>query len=266
MMWILLLPALAIAEPSHTPARPYPTDHFISTLQIAVHESNPFLTDRSRQLVFRQVSDTMDSLPQLKAQKYELQTKGDEILFHFVSDSDIREPVQLAVAQIIGHLNGRVRARGRSRFYRTHFSESPDVYLWVRLSDDRAHITSISAQAVPLRELLRELRLQLGELSYLIPGDCADRPVEWSFGEAGAAEPKTVDHVMTELATLFGLTTEKKNGTYIFSGHCNEENKGPLVRPPIPAPPLPDYFHSALYNAGGTSGFGTTQVFLPWDE
>jgi hypothetical protein len=190
---------------------------------MAVHEQNPVLTERSQRVVMEQFANTFSSQPDLENRRYDVKTTGNEVVFFITTESDMRTPVQELVADVIGRLNGRVRAKGRSSFYRTALSQPFGGYLEVSVDDSHTQILSIAAQSVPLRDLLKEIKLQVGGVSYLIPGECADRMVDWSFGEGSTrAEPKSVDTVMNELATLFNLKMEKKNGTYIFGGSCTE--------------------------------------------
>lgn len=194
---------------------------FLSAIQMAVFEESPTLTERSQRLVKNQFDERLMGFPGLENAKYEIKTSGNELVFFLTSDRDIRDPLQEAVSEIIGQLNGRVRARGRSMFYRTALSQPIGGYLEVVVDDNHSKVVSVSAQAVPFRDLLKELKNQLGGFSYLIPGECADRIIDWGFGEMGATtEPKSIDTVMMELATLFNLKLDKKSGSYIFTGQC----------------------------------------------
>jgi hypothetical protein len=79
---------------------------------------------------------------------------------------------------------------------------------------------AISAESVPLRDILNEIRNQSGSMSYLISGDCAEKLVDWSFVTVAPEQPKEIEAVMNDLAFLFKLKCDKKNGSYIFSGNC----------------------------------------------
>ncbi|MFM8315167.1 MAG: hypothetical protein ACKOA8_12855 [Deltaproteobacteria bacterium] len=196
---------------------------FLSAIQMAVYEDSPLLTERSQKLVRDQFDHRLIDFPGLEHMRYEIKASGNELVFFLTSNQDIRDPLQEAVSEIIGQLNGRVRARGRSMFYRTALSQPLGGYLEVTVDDSHTKVISISAQGVPFRDLLKELKNQLGGFSYLISGECADRVIDWGFGELGTqTEPKSSDSIMMELATLFNLKLEKKSGSYIFSGPCAE--------------------------------------------
>jgi len=200
-----------------------PETQFLSAIQMAVYEDNPQLLERSQRVVRDQFDQRIIAYPGLENVRYDIKTSGNELVFFLTSNDDIRDPLQNAVSEIIGQLNGRVRARGRSMFYKTALSQPLGGYLEVIVDDSHTKVISVSAQAVPFRDLLKELKNQLGSFSYLIPGECAERIIDWGFGELGTnIEPKTIDTVMMELATLFNLKLDKKSGSYIFSGQCND--------------------------------------------
>ena len=193
---------------------------FMSMVQMLIHETDPAQVRRSQKLVLEQMNQGFRAFPQLSDKRFEIRTVGNEVVFSLVTEEDMRQPMQEAVASMIQSLNGRVRARGRSQFYLTNREKKAGGYLEVAVNDQHNRVRSISAQSVPLRDLLKELKSQLGELSYLIPGECADRLVDWSFKEPQVAAARHVDSVISDLATLFSLKAEKKNGTYIFTGNC----------------------------------------------
>ena len=230
----LALQTLAIGKPipkvemlSEEPEIRFPRDQFVSTVQIMIKETDPRIKLRSQKLVMQELSQSLQQRAELQRRPYKLSLAGNEVVFYLVTDNDMRQPMQSAVSQMISQLNGRVRAKGRSHFYRTSLAPNVGGFLEVQVSADHTKIASIAAQTVPLRELLKELRAHLGDLSYLIPGECAGKLVDWSFGNSEIREPKTVDSVMSELAVLFGLRCEKQNGTYIFTGTCSESpNRG----------------------------------------
>jgi hypothetical protein len=203
-----------------------PETQFLSSIQMAVYEDSPLLTERSQRLVREQFDQRFNDFPGFENVRYEIKTSGNELVFFLTSERDIRSPLQEAVSEMIGQLNGRVRARGRSMFYKTALSQPLGGYLEVGVDDSHLKVVSVSAQAVPFRDLLKELKNQIGGFSYLIPGECADRVIDWGFGELGSnVEPKSIDTVMMELATLFNLKLDKKSGSYIFTGQCNEMHR-----------------------------------------
>lgn len=234
---------------------------FVSRVQLAVHELSPELLRRSQGLVREEFLNSISAVPQFKGRNHEIRTVGNEVVLSLVTDEDVRAPMQVAVANMIDHLNGRVYARGKSLFYKTSLAPTFGGFLEVVVDDTQSKIRSIAAQSVPLRDLLKEVRMQMGALSYLIPGECAERPVDYTFGIDDGAQPKTVDVLMGDLATLFGLRYEKRNGTYIFSGRCSEETTmaannrlNSQARARLRAGFIP---------AAATSGASVPQVFFP---
>ena len=224
--------AALAADP--TAARP---PQYVSRVQMVVHELSPELLRRSQGLVRDEFTSSLAGVPQFKGHPHEIRTIGNEVVLSLVSAEDVREPMQVAVANMIEHLNGRVHTRGQSLFYKTSLMPTSGGYLEVVVDDTQSKIRSIAAQSVPLRDLLKEVRIQMGALSYLIPGECAERLVDFSFGVDDGAQPKTVDALMGDLATLFGLRYEKRNGTYIFSGSCSEDSamavRGRRINPSV---------------------------------
>lgn len=208
-----------------------PETQFLSAIQMAVYEENPLLLERSQKIVRDQFDNRIVAFPGLENVRYEIKSNGNELVFFLTSNNDIRDPLQNAVSEIIGQLNGRVRARGRSMFYKTALSQPLGGYLEVVVDDSHTKVVSVLAQAVPFRDLLKELKNQLGGFSYLIPGECAERIIDWGFGELETnTEPKSIDNVMMELATLFNLKLDKKSGSYIFSGQCNDIHRAHHIR------------------------------------
>ncbi len=216
-----LAPAVTVeeADPLRAPMMSHPAQ-FMSMVQLLIHETDPMLMRRSQRLVLEQMNKGFRTFPQLNDKPFEIRTTGNEVVLYLVTNDDMRTPMQDAVSSMIQNLNGRVRARGRSQFYKTSREQAVGGYLEVVVNDGHDRVRAISAQSVPLRDLLKELKTQLGELSYLIPGECADRLVEWNFNEPQVGGAKQVDTVISDLATLFNLKAEKKNGTYIFTGNC----------------------------------------------
>lgn len=249
------LPTTTIeAVPTLSPKRQY-----LSTIQIAVHEPSLPLNQRAQRLVRRQFAAVFDAMPELEGRSYVVKNVGNELVFTVLTDEDVRSPMQQAVASMIRQLNGRTQAKGRFSFFNA--SLEADRILDVELDKTGKQIQSISAQAVPLRDLLREIRFQLGSLSYLIPGECADRPVDWSLGEEPTQiprKPREVKGVMQDLGALFGLKVEERDGTFIFMGTCSEPKKPSRQR--IPSPAREELLQSAFLPSPTEY---PTQVFFP---
>jgi len=242
-IWLSLVTS-ALATPAVGPARPA---RFLSTLQIAVHEPSPALLRRSQRLTRNQFAAVFESVPELEGTPYQVRTLGNELVFTVLTNDDRHAPMQVAVEQLIQSLNGRVRAKGRSLYYRTNAEPQGGAFLDVSLDATGQKVASISAQSAPLWEVLRALRYKLGSLSYLVPGECGERLVNWSFGESadGPVEPRDVTTIMGDLASVLGLRSENRGGMYVFVGNCppnptpshGEMESAQLILPPLLRPP-----------------------------
>lgn len=215
---------LPVATDAVTPAA-QSKRQYLSTIQIAVHEPSVPLNQRAQRLVRRQFAAVFDAMPELEGRSYVVKNVGNELVFTVLTDEDLRSPMQQAVTSIIRQLNGRTSLKGKFSFFNA--SMDTDRVLDVELDRTGKQIQSISAQAVPLRDLLREIRFQLGSLSYLIPGECADRAVDWVLGDEPTKKPREVKSVMHDLGALFGLKVEERDGTFLFMGTCSEPKKSP---------------------------------------
>jgi hypothetical protein len=215
---------------------------YVSMLKVTVREATPELRRRSQRIVREKFSQTLSTFPELRQVPYEVLSRSDDVVFSFVTQQDILAAIRQVVPSYLSDLSGEVDAHGQVRVYKAAFDEPMEgerAFLEVVLDDSRSKIRSIEAQSVPLRDLLKELQAQLGNLSYLIPGECGGRLVDWRFGGEGqpGAEPKEVDALMQELATFFGLKSERKHGTFIFAGTCKEEPRAPTTgRKPVAWP------------------------------
>src|SRR5262245_23872018 len=116
----LFFPALLTSAFSIADA---PQAQFISSIQMAVHENSPQLLARSQKLVLDEFGRTFDTQPMLRGKRFELKTQGNQVVFFMTTEDDMRVPMQAAVTQLIGHLNGRVYTKGKSAFYKTAFSQ-----------------------------------------------------------------------------------------------------------------------------------------------
>lgn len=219
--FILCGMSLAITDTEYIPPRVTPSSsHFVSAIQFAVHENSGPLLKRSQRLVRDKFVESVEAFPELTAVPYDVRVTGNEVVFYVMTPEDTRVMMQQAIAQMIQGLNGRVRAKGRTSFYKTDLPQPSGGYLETLVNDAHSGVVSVVAHAVPLRDLLAQLRDQLGGLSYLVPGECADRKVSWEF-QAGPTMARPVDAVMTELGGLYGLKVDKRNNTHIFTGSCD---------------------------------------------
>ena len=228
------------------PDMPRPRQQFLSAIQFAVQETHPQLLESSRKLVREEFARSFDVGPGLKAHHYEVRNLGNEVIFFVSSNDDLRMPMQQVVSLLIETLNGRVRGRGRSFYYETSLPQREGGFLEVVGGNSQTR--QVSAQGVPLRKILQELRAQswAGEWSYVIPGDCADQLVDWRFGSSTETEGKNSDQVMSALAEALNLNYAKRRETYVLTGNCNELAAARMRRPPPGADFLPVGFFEAM--------------------
>jgi hypothetical protein len=209
---------------------------FTSRVFFLINEPSPYQVQRSRKVIEREFADSIGSSPELHGFRYQVQAEGNQLVFSMITASKLQAPVQKAVSEIVGRLNGIVETKGRYDLTRIPLNATDqDNYLEVILDDTGTRIRSIVAKAIALRDLLSELKTQFGEesvdllyprgatkevlprFSYLISGECAAKQLDWSFK---ALQPKTLDETVRELAKLFNLAVESHQGTYIFTGEC----------------------------------------------
>lgn len=219
------------------PARP----QFVSTVKVTVRETTPELRARAQRIVREQFVGTLSTFPSLRNIPYEISSRGDEVVFSMVTPTDTRAVMQEAMAAIFDGLNWRTNSHGQMRIYKATFDQPAQddrAFLSVEVDESRTKIRSIAARSVPLRLLLEELQSQLGDFSYLIPGECRNRLVDWQYGGPlqPNAPPKEVHQLMDELATFFGVKFDRTHGTFIFSGTCKDAavNVGGPSAVPIP--------------------------------
>lgn len=238
--------------------RPGQNAQFTTTIQFAVQERTPRLLKRSQDLVIKEFSDLFTSWPEFQGRAYRVSTEGEEVVVFFTTSNDTRQPLERAMTQIIGNLNGRVRAHGRSQFYRTSLSQPTGGLLEVIMDNSQRNILSISAQSVPFRDILKEIKAQSGNFSYLIPGRCAGQLVDWSFDEGPGSHPKPLETALRELGALFGLKLEKQSNTYIFNGVCPEQSQPKRAL----LPPAEELLQGQAVG-GSDHGPMTTEVLFP---
>ena len=226
--------SVAIPLPVGAPVKA-PDSQFISRVYFVIHESNPVQIQRGRKLIEQQFADTISAVPQLQAQNYQVVADGNQLVFSMTSQDDTRVSFQNAVSELVGQINGRFRTRGRYDFMRTSLEPQQENYLEVVLDDSNTKIRSIVARAITLRDLLAELKMQFGDtttaignrtrFSYMIPGECASREIDWSFGTeksetGGELAPKSLEEAMNEVAKVMSLKVQNHQGTFIFTGDC----------------------------------------------
>lgn len=260
-------------QPLAAAVAPTSPTQFLSSVQMVIQEPTPELLQRSQKIVREQFVNTFSGFPELQGKTYEIRTMGNEVMLSLVTNEDVRQLMQQRLANIVEHLNGRVDARGRMRFYRTAITPDLEGYLEVKAEPDtsnavagpaRNKIRFISAQSVPMRDLLKEVRARLGSLSYMVSGDCADRPVDLSFNGYDDSGPKYLETdtlMKTLLPKSLGISAENVNGTWVFAGNCADVK--PVVRP---RPPSPNEILKSGLTPGrpvGPGGAMQTQVFFP---
>ena len=245
-------------------------EKYMAAIQFAIQGNSPDLM-RNQRIVEQQFAKTIFGWPELKEQHYDVRTFGNEVIFYFVSDNDMRVPMQKAVSVLIQNLaRQQFPMHGRSVFYRTAITNPIGEYK-VDMVDDgieggRAEkpklVRSIYAQSAPLRDLLKDIKRKVrGTFSYIIPSECGDKAVDWSFGQTAEEKPKSVKAVMTELAGALGLRLEEtNNGTYFrFIGSCSGRYRiRSLTTPEIVRERI-----LPVNAADAASGMMNAQFFLP---
>lgn len=209
---------------------------YMATVQFAVQESSPELSARGRKLVQEQFQQTLNSMPELSAGPFQVRSVGNEVAFYVLSDKEMNVLMHNAVPVLISRLRGKVRLRGLASLYETSLLESDrGGYLETVVSDDHSRMLSVQARQVPLRELFTQIQAQLGGLSYSIPSGCNNKMVDWNFEQPSTGELKNTSKLMRELAGIFQLTMEERDGTYAFDGSCADQNS-PNTRGQYPSP------------------------------
>lgn len=240
-----LASSLCASPPQVAPQAP--RTEFTSHVYFVIQGETPFQRQRGERLIRQQFQENFETIPTLADKHYQVRAEGNEIAFSLVTPNDVRNDFQAAVTRTVGGVNGMVRTKGRYDFLRTDFEPTPRSSLLVVLDADNAHIRTIVARSVPLRDLLGELQMQLSEappmpikaaprarrprsnFSYSLPTNCAQREVDWNFGapEAPQAVPandvldvpsqvKSIDDAMQEIARVFHINVENRNGNYRF--------------------------------------------------
>lgn len=208
---------------------PSEVERYMAAVRFAIQQDSPELIQRDRMRVEKQFAKTIFGYPELKSHPYEVRTFGNEVVFYFVSDNDMRDSMQQAMSVLISNLvQDQVRTHGRSVFYKTAITKPLGEYLVVKDKRKPMMIQSLYAKGAPLLDLVQDIN-KVGPFSYLIPSDCGERAVDWSFGQSYEEESKSVKEVMTELAGALNLALkieESPRGNYYrFSGDCSGGNR-----------------------------------------
>lgn len=245
----LSLAVAAFANPVPSPA---PKEQYTATVQLLIEEPTPQLLQRAKNLVRRELESTFRAWPSLEVKKFELQSSGNQVYLSVLSDKDIQQPVQEALASVVTHLDGKVWALGRSDIHRTSLSQPVEAFLGIQLVETADELTDLSqvrierigAIAIPVREFLRELKFRIRErhprlpvFGHSIDRSCAERDLDWSFGETSDEAPKDLKSVMEELAAVLNVPGGVKqiNGRYVFAGGCPPQEAP--IRRRLPGPP-----------------------------
>jgi hypothetical protein len=134
--------------------------------------------------------------------------------------------------------HGRVHARGRSALYEVPES-SASGFLDVEVDKPGTGIVAVNAHGVQVRDLLEEIQSKLASAqmaergeqsgwSYVLPGRCARKRIDFRFGREGEGAPtisqgRGVGEVMQALSVQLRADCQKRGGAWVFSGDCSEE-------------------------------------------
>lgn len=230
-------------------------EQYTATLHFRIEDS-PRLLPRAQQLVRHELEKTFRAWPALEVKRFELQSSGNQVYLSIVSDKDIQRPVQEAVAAVVTNLDGKVWAQGRSDIHRTSLYQPVEAFLDIQLAEvqtevkdlSQVRVERISAIAIPVRELVRELKFRIQQrypklpvFGHSIDRSCAERDLDLSLGETPDESPKALKEVMEELAAVLNVPGGVKqiNGRYVFAGACHPQEIP--VRRRIPGPPPPGF-------------------------
>ncbi len=211
------------------------TQKYMATIQMAVHET-PMQLDRSQGRLIDEFTTTVSLWSDLRSQHYQVRRTGNEVIISFVSDQDIRVPVEGALREMIQKVNGKVPVHGRSFFHRAAFSPESGPYILTEIDKkdpQNIKIASIRARGGRIGDILAEINVQIRKFGYFIRRECADRTVDWKIGGLGQP-PKDLDTVLDHLKVDLsdeGLDFKKsEDGTYVFN--CRHPHKLSSLNPP----------------------------------
>lgn len=242
------------------------TSQFLSAVQFSIQEPSPQLTERSQQLIRRHFAETVVVVPEMKEQTVDARVQGNELVFYMVSENDPQVAMQEMLSLLLERLNGQVRARGRLSQFRAGLSQPRGAYLETVVNDQHDAVESLKARSVPMHDLFKQLGTQIKNLSYVLPGDCADYPVTWSFKREESG-PRPVNLVIEELASRHKLRLDRRGGTHILSGTCATSPDTTSEQPArtqafVPEALEPEASPDGLV-AVGFASTGRQQVFVP---
>ncbi len=230
-----------------TVALALPEVRYVSSIQWVIRENSSPMIQRSQNLVVETMRNGFQNSPVLQHRPFEVKTNGENVVLYLTTQEDIRPQFQEFVEQTVQRLNGKVLAGGNVRFYRTDPNVAREGYVEVLLNEDHSLLRSVMAESVPLREVLKGIKSQFPQVSYLVPGECAEKNVDWNFKSPSPSPGLSVDQVVKKLASHFQLNVERRENTYVFLGHC-ENTRGanvPLALPSNPFQPRPVMFEAS---------------------
>lgn len=210
--------AVAKADPQEGQTR------FASTVQLALQESNPIQMNRAQNVVIQEFEKTLNASPTLRDAQMSIQRTGNEVVFSVMTDEDLRAAMQQVVTHMIQSFNRqKLRMRGRTSFYRTSFPHPMQGELFMTLHDPVKRTLYIEAEQAPLIDLLQEMRRQMPGFSYIIPQECAQRRVYFTFGHPQKEKhPDTLElkAAMGGIAEMLRVKVEDMGGAFVFAGDC----------------------------------------------
>lgn len=151
------------------------SSHFTASIEFNVYDN------QEKDIIINEFSSIQKSMYR-DIKNVEIISENDKLIFLISSENDLTLPVQKTTEVLIERLNGKVRTRGRSQLFKSNpIKSKPLASLEVATNSSRTSITSIHAKSIPFRELLREIRREIGTFSYLIPTSCANELITFDF-------------------------------------------------------------------------------------
>ncbi len=187
-----------------------PNSHFTASIEFTLNDSEVKKTIiKEFSLIQKNYGDNNN---------FETISDNNMLIFFVTSENDLTLPIKKTTEILVERLNGKVQTHGKSKLFKTSFSTThPIATLEVITDDSHTSIVSLLAKSIPFRELLKEIGREINNFSYVISGLCADELTNINFH---SQKKNSLDSLMRELARLNGLSLNKSNSTYIFSGSC----------------------------------------------